>query len=221
MIQRVRDNEVGFPMDDRSVLPERFMLWIDAVGGYWVALGDDLLLGQPVVGGGADIPILGDISGRHARLRRDGEGYLLEPLRTVYVNGRRLERAAALADGARIQLGEKVRLVFRQPHPLSGTARLEFASGHRTQPPADAVLLMADSCILGPGPQCHVVCRPWTQEVVLYRHGDGLFCRAAGSWEIDRRACSPPGEQAPSRRLAADSRVSGEGFSFSLEAVRL
>lgn len=234
MIQRAFDSEVGFAMGERSVWPARLMLWIDAVGGYWVALGDDLVLGQPVVGGGADIPILGDISGRHARLRRDGEGYLLEPLRTVYVNGRRLERAAALADGARIQLGDKVRLVFRQPHPLSATARLDFASGHRTQPPADAVLLMADSCILGPGPQCHVVCRPWTQEVVLYRHGDGLFCRAAGPCEIDRQGGDKSPDRPPTRDsaavvgnrwayplLPAGCRVNGEGFSFSLEALHL
>jgi hypothetical protein len=200
-------------MNHHSSVSQRFMLWVDAVGGYWVSLADEVVLGQPTAGG-ADVPILGDISARHARLRRDGEGYLLEPLRTVYVNGRRIERPAELGDGARIQLGEKVRLVFRQPHMLSATARLEFESGHRTQPSADAILLMADSCILGPSPNCHVQCRAWTNEVVLYRHHDDLYCRAAGLWQIDQQTCRHRG------RVAAGSHVSGEGFSFSLENIR-
>ncbi|MHC4176980.1 MAG: FHA domain-containing protein, partial [Planctomycetota bacterium] len=55
---------------------ERFMLWVDAVGGFWVCLADEITLGQPVRAGLADVPILADISSRHARIRRDGEGYL-------------------------------------------------------------------------------------------------------------------------------------------------
>jgi hypothetical protein len=193
---------------------QRFMLWVDAVGGYWVSLADEIVLGQPAPGGGADVPILGDISGRHARLRRAGEGYLLEPLRTVYVNGRRIERPVELGDGARIQLGENVRLVFRQPHMLSATARLDFESCHRTQPSADAILLMADSCILGPGPNCHVQCRAWTDDVVLFRHHADLYCRTSGLWQIDGQTCRQRG------RLTAGAHVSGEGFSFSLEDIR-
>ena len=27
---------------------DRFLLWVDAVGGYWICLGDEILLGQPV-----------------------------------------------------------------------------------------------------------------------------------------------------------------------------
>ena len=59
-----------------------FMLWIDSVGGYWVCLADELIIGQP---GRADIPILADISSRHARIRRDSEGYLIDALRDVRV----------------------------------------------------------------------------------------------------------------------------------------
>ena len=49
---------------------DRFMLWVDAVGGYWVCLADELIVGQPGPTGGADIPILADISARHAGIRR-------------------------------------------------------------------------------------------------------------------------------------------------------
>ncbi len=190
---------------------DRFMLWIDSVGGYWVCLAEEVVLGQPV--GGVDVPILGDLSKRHARIRRDGEAYLVEALRPVRVAGQPVDGVATLQDRARILLGDRVELRFRKPHPLSATARLEFSSGHRTQPSSDAVLLMAETCVLGPSRQSHVVCRAWPNEVVLCRRGDELFCRTAGSFQIDGRAVKRDG------RMLANSRIEGNGFSFSLERI--
>ena len=49
-------------MDFRSEKPsDNFMLWVDAVGGFWVCMADEVLLGQPVRSGSVDVPILGDI----------------------------------------------------------------------------------------------------------------------------------------------------------------
>ncbi len=192
---------------------DKFLLWVDAVGGYWVCLGDEVTLGQPVRPGTVDIPILGDLSSRHARIHRDGEGYLIEAIREVRVDGRPVGRMASLREGSRIRLGEVVKLIFRRPHALSATARLDFASRHRTQPSSDAVLLMADSCVMGPKPYSHVVCRDWPNEVVLYRHEDHLYCRTAGPMEVDGTRCK---DRSPIRR---NSRVVGDRFSFSLEAI--
>jgi hypothetical protein len=192
---------------------DSFMLWVDAVGGFWVCLADEVILGQPARCGTADIPILADISSRHARIRRDGEGYLIEAIREVQVEGRRVDRLASLSHGNRIVLGERVRLVFRRPHALSATARLDFESHHRTYPSADAVLLMADSCILGPHSRSHVVCPDWPHEVVLYRHDEELYCRTSGDYEIDGVPCRGRG------RITRNSRVGGEGFSLKLEEI--
>ena len=197
--------------DAKSV--DRFMLWIDAVGGYWVCLADELIVGQPGDVVGADIPILADISSRHARIRRDEEGYLVDAFREVRVGGRQVAGTELLGDGCRIEIGRAVKLQMRRPHPLSLTARLDFLSRHRTQPPADAVLLLADSCVLGPKPQSHVICRDWSQEVILFRHGEKLFCHAGGRFEIDGTACKNRGQ------LNVNSRVRGEGFSFGLEPL--
>ncbi len=202
------------PMDPRcGQKTDRFLLWVDAVGGYWVCLGDEVVLGQPIGSRRVDIPILGDISSRHARIWRDGEGYLIEAIRDVWVDGRAVQRVTSLADGNRIQLGQCVALVFRRPHALSATARLDFASRHRTQPSVDAILLMADSCVLGPKAYSHVVCRHWPTEVVLYRHEDQLYCRSGGPMEVDglRREDRSP--------VTRTSRVSGDRFSFSLEPI--
>lgn len=192
---------------------DRFLLWIDAVGGYWVCLGDEVTLGQPIPQAIAEIPILGDISARHAVIRRDGEGYLLEALRPSWLDGRVVEGVRLLSHGSVIQLGDAVRLAFRRPHALSATARLDFLSRHRTQPSADAVLLMAEACVLGPRPQSHVVCREWPEEVILYRHDGQLYCRTRGWLDIDGVRYQDRGP------IHCNSRVEGEQFSFSLEAI--
>jgi hypothetical protein len=192
---------------------ERFMLWVDAIGGFWVCMDDEIRLGQPVHGNSTDVPILADVSSRHAIIRRDGEGYLIEAIRSVEVDGRPVRHSAALADGARIRLGESVQMDFHRPHPLSATARLDIVSGHNTQPRSDAVLLMADSCILGPNPHCHVVCRDWPADVVLYRQHNELYCRAPGTFEVDGVA------HRGRARVTRNSRISGDDFSFTLEEV--
>jgi hypothetical protein len=192
---------------------DKFMMWIDAVGGYWVCLSDEITIGQPATTGEIDVPILGDISPRHARIRRDGEGYLIEAIRDVRVDGRQVRPVMSLTDGCRIDLGQSVRLIFRRSHSLSGTARLDFYSRHRTQPSADAVLLMADSCILGPKQHSHVICRNWPREVILYRHDEELYCRTAGSFKIDGIPCKDRGP------VTRSSHITGDGFSMKLETI--
>jgi hypothetical protein len=104
-------------------------------------------------------------------------------------------------------------LVFRRPHALSATARLDFSSHHRTQPSADAVLLMADSCVLGPSPHSHVVCRDWPQELVLYRCENRLYCRTDGELNIDGLPCNGKGA------IQTNSRIEAKHVALSLEPM--
>jgi hypothetical protein len=73
------------------------------------------------------------------------------------------------------------------------------------------VLLMADSCVLGPNSHCHVRCRDWQRDVVLYRHGEGLQCRSAVPLVVEGEARSGPIDVLPGER------VEGESFSFTWE----
>ena len=93
------------------------------------------------------------------------------------------------------------------------SARLEIVSGHRSLPHADAVILMGESCVLGPKWQNHVVCREWNGDVVLYRSEERIMCRAMESVEIDGKLHDGRGPVRPG------SHVVGGDFSFSLEAV--
>jgi hypothetical protein len=202
------------PTVQQSTKSSRFMLWIDAVGGYLVCLGQEIILGQAVPGGQADVAIQADLSRKHARIIRVKEGYILEPLNgKTLLDGKALADAALLSDGDEFALGDSVKIRFRKPHVLSATARLEIISPHRTTPFADGVLLMAESCVLGPKWQNHVVCRDWTTDVVLYRADDKLMCRAPGSMSIDGEAREGRGALRPG------SRVVGSDFSLTLERV--
>jgi hypothetical protein len=189
------------------------------VGGYLVCLDDAVVLGQPAAGdhpsGGAPIavPILADLSRRHATIRRQAGAYVLEPVQRVSVDGRAIDGPYVLADNQVIQLGEGVRLRFTKPHALSATARLVLESHHKTQPSADAILLMADSVVLGPHRHSHVQCRDWEHDVVVYRQSDRLYCRAERPLVLDGEACEGANELAPGVR------VEGEGLAFTWEVV--
>lgn len=199
--------------DDAARSRARFLLWVDAVGGYLVCLGDDVVLGQSLPENRVDVPILADISRKHARIKRQGESYVLQPIGPVRVEGTSITEPTLLADGDEIELGRGVRLRFRKPHALSASARLEFVSRHRTQPWADGVLLMAESCVLGPKWHNHVVCRDWSDDVVLYRQQHDLYCRTMAAVEIDGKICDGRG------RIGFQSHVAGVDFSLSLEEL--
>lgn len=194
-----------------AVRNSRFVLWIDAVGGYLVCTGDCVVIGQAAPGNPVDVAVQGDVSRRHAIVSRQGEGYVLEPVQPVRVGGQTLTRPTHLVDGDVLELGGSVRIRFRQPHVLSGSARLEFVSGHRTLPLVDGVVLMAESCVLGPGATNHVVCRQWHGDLVLFRRDDQLHCRSPKSLEINGRRGSG---LIP---LNGNTRVVGEDFSLSVE----
>ena len=191
----------------------RWLLWVDAVGGFFVCQDSVVRLGQGGLDSEVEVPLLADLSRHHATIRRDEEGYTIEPLRDVWLSGQKIATAAAIKPGSLIQFGPALQMRFTCPHPLSATARLDFVSNHRTQPSAAAVLLMADTCVLGSGAHSHVMCRDWPHEVVLYRQHGQLHCRSAGPLEIDGKSYR---QQGP---LTATSHVVGEQFSFSLEAI--
>jgi uncharacterized protein YoaH (UPF0181 family) len=193
--------------------PQRALLWLDAVGGFLVCLDDCLVLGQPAGGDKIAVPIMADISRRHAVIRRDDGAYVLEPLHRTRVDGREINAPLVLGDNQLIELGDNVKVRFTKPHALSATAKLTIESHHKTQPSADAILLMADSCVLGPNRHCHVRCREWERDVVVFRQGERLFCRASEPVAMNGVAASGENE------IQSGVRVEGEHFAFTWEVV--
>lgn len=191
---------------------DRFLLWADGIGGYLVCLGDEIVLGRDSPDSQADVPLLGDLSRRHAILVRSGDGYLLRAIHPTFLNNRKVE-AATLRNGDVIRLGSSVELEFHQPSPVSTTARLVLVSRHRLRLAVDGVILMAETCLVGPSNQAHVPAPNLDAPLVLYRQGTGLWCKAPGAFEVDGRHHTV---RAP---LTMRSSVLGNEFSFSLEPL--
>jgi hypothetical protein len=190
--------------------PTRFLLWIDGVGGYMVCLGARLTFGQAFLDPHADVPLVADVSRMHATLTRDSEGYVLEAVRPVQVNGKATTRAI-LRPGDRVTLGSSCQFQFHQPVPVSASARLDLVSGHRLPVAVDAILLMADTLVLDRGPKAHVAIEDLKGPVVLFRHKDGLGVRHAGRMTVN-------GQKSPERAvLPPRAAVAAEDVAFAIE----
>ncbi len=194
-------------------LPGRFLLWIDGVGGYLVCLGGRLTFGQAILDAHVDVPLVADVSRLHASMMRDTEGYVLEAVRPIQVNGQNVTRTLLQA-GDRVTLGTSCQFVFRLPVPISNTARLDLVSGHRLPLSVDAILLMADTLVLGDEPQVHITVPDLKEPVVLFRQKDTLGIRHGGKLSIN-------GHKSGERLLLGDphATVSGENISFAIEPV--
>jgi len=181
----------------------QFLLWIDGVGGFLICLSHRVTLGQANPESIVDIPLLADVSRHHATLQRDAEGYFLEAIRKVQVNGQPTDKVL-LRSADRVTLGSSCQMQFWQPVPVSTSARLDLVSGHRFLHPVDAVLLMADTLLIGPGPQAHVVMPDLTQPLVLYRHKTSLAVRWSGSLVIDGQIHHGKGDLEPGATLQTE-----------------
>src|SRR5207253_11277807 len=88
----------------RPALGQRFLLWIDGVGGFLVCLANRVTLGQATQDGYVDVPLYADVSRLHAALTRENGNYVLEAMRQVQVNGKPAEKAL-LRPNDRVTLG--------------------------------------------------------------------------------------------------------------------
>jgi hypothetical protein len=201
-------------------------MWVDGVGGFLLLPGDDWTIGGPSGSDEAEICIQGDLTRREACIRRHGNDYVLQPLGTVFLGGRRMNRPTTLRDADQITLGKAgqqglaggtgrgVQIEFTKPHPLSSSAKLILDGRHRSRPRSDAIILLADTCILGPTRASHVSTPLAESEVaLLYRDGKWI-CRGAGETLVDG--------QSHSGRVAvpAGAKIECCGLSFTLEEAR-
>jgi hypothetical protein len=203
MIQTLKETWIHEP-------PSQYLLWVDGVGGFLVCLGRRVTVGQAGGRERPDIGVLADISRHHATIQRDAEGYYLEAVRKVTINGHQAEKAF-LHSGDRLTLGVSCQFLFTQPVPVSSSARLEPVS-HRLVQPAGVVLLMADTLVLGRG-QAHVVIDDLEKPIILHRNQAGLAIRHDGPMSINGHTFEGRGP------LEAGAKVKTEKLALALENV--
>lgn len=197
-------------LESSAGVPRR-VLWIDGVGGFLLIDRDETVLGQALSSTAVDVAIVGDLSRQAAAILRTEGDYLIQPLQPVQIDGQAVERPQLLRDGQTLQLGNRVKLRFSKSSPLSSTARLDLVSLHQFKPNVNGVLLLADSCILGPRPGSHVLCPNWKSELLLFRHASGWFFRTLDEVDVDGQTARG---QIP---LVAGMRMRGDDFSLSVE----
>lgn len=208
-----RKNGSDDTMTTEHTRGKRLIAWIDEVGGFLVCLGNEVVIGQPTPGSEIDIPIRADLSRRHATIRREGENYILTPIHQAKVDGHTMVGPTLLRDGSLVELGDSLKLRFTKPHTLSATAVLKIESKHKTEPAVDAVVLMSESCVLGPKQHSHIRCPGWESDLVLFRRGEEVQFRSKEILELnDHPGCT-------SGTIAANCRLAGEEFALSFEEV--
>jgi hypothetical protein len=192
---------------------KRYMLWVDGVGGFLLCVDPDATIGRALPDSGIEIPILGDLRRRHLRISRSGGDFIATALADVRVGDQLLTGPHLLRHNQRLMLGNSVVIEFQVPHPLSSSARLNLVSRHRTQPWSDAVILVADTLVLGPSANCHIVCPEMDGELILCLGRNGWTGRYDGNIEVDGKVFSKRAD------LAEHCRIAGDGFSLTLEGV--
>ena len=187
------------------------ILWVDGVGGFLMVDKEEIVIGQATSSSKAEVAIVGDLSRQAAAIRRTESDYLLQPLQPTQVDGVSIDRPLLLSQPAVIQLGQRVQLEFTKPSPLSATGCLRLASMNRFKPNVDGILLLADSCIIGPNPGSHVSCPNWSKELLLFRNGEQWYFRTLDEVLVNG---SPDKGQI---LVEPGLRIQGEDFSLSVE----
>ena len=199
---------------ERSASKDCYFLWVDGVGAFQLFTAGEVTLGGPTRDKEpADLVLLANLSRRHATFVRSEEGYVLEAHGACKVADRPVEGRAHLNNNYRLELGAGVRLRFRIPSVLSATAVIDFASDHRPNRSIDGVILMDETCLLGPTADNHVVCPDWNQTVLLYRKADGFWVKSQSPLSIDGKLMPESGGP-----VKPGSYVSGNDLGFRLEA---
>jgi pSer/pThr/pTyr-binding forkhead associated (FHA) protein len=154
---------------------------------------------------------MANLSRRHATLQRNAEDWFIQPHQSTVVNGRSVAGPTLLRTGDAICLAERVRLGFRIPSVLSGSAVIDFESHHRPAHSVNGIILMTDSVLLGPRKDHHICCPDWPDMVVLYQQDGILKCRSRTNLFVN-------GERVrDSMALNDGAIVSGEEFRFRIE----
>jgi hypothetical protein len=178
--------------------PGTFHWWIDSVGGYLTFTKPVIRIGQAGCDDN-DVGILADISGRHAELRRGKTGPILLAFGDTTVNGAE-GSGFLLRDGDRIRM-RSVELIYHQPLAWSSTSRLEIVSRHRLPLALDGIVMLGDTCIVGPRRDAHLPAPTWESSIFINWHKDRYWVRGPEALKIDGKEYTGWGPLSPTSEV--------------------
>jgi len=196
-----------------------FLLRVDEGGEQLVMRGESVMLGN-VRQSSADLPVLANLAGRHASIRRSMSFHggmqdaIVAEDGDVRVGGEQTSRHV-LQSGDKVRLGPALGFVYERPTSRSLTSRITLQSGFQVAG-TDRILLMKDRgrdgrILIGPGRDTHVTVAGATGEVEVFASNTGqmrVACEQGGT--IDGVAFR--GEHP----IAAGQIIEAAGVSFLL-----
>ena len=205
------DRQVGPP--EGSTLPHKL-----PQGTFPLSMHDRCGIGSEEVPRSAEegakhLGVQADLRTRHATFTREREEYRIVPHGAVRLNDAPIDGETLLRNNDRLTLGSDVSWRFLVPSPLSRSAVLRFESSHRPVPRVDGVVLLDQTCLLGPERQTHIPCPAWPESVIL-------FLREGAFWaKTDGTISNSDGKTSAPVPVNNGSILSGEEWRFRVEMM--
>ena len=171
----------------------RWRLWIDGCGGFLLLTGDRWSVGGLSSDDGlADICVRADWPRRAGTIERKGGDYFWRGTRSK--DGYEL-----ISSGRPLPIPGSATVTMKLPSPLSNSATLKLNPPHRFNEHVDGVVLVNETLLIGPQPDCHVRCPQSADRAVLTRRGNRWLGKVGMASDF---AELPPGSRIKLRSLA-------------------
>lgn len=142
----------------------RWRLWVDGCGGFLLLAGKRWTVGGVGDDRGADIRVRADLPRVAGTIERSGADYF-------WLGSRESDQRELIRSGEPLAVQGSARLSLQQPSPLCESAVLQLRAPHRFDEHVDAVVLVNETILVGPGADCHLRCRDCSERAVLIRRG--------------------------------------------------
>jgi hypothetical protein len=167
-------------------------LWIDGCGGFLLLSGDSWSVGGVSHETRADVCVRADWPRHAGTIHRDGGDYFWKEARSA-------AKHQLLASGQPLPISGSATVSLHQPSSLCDSAILTLSRPHRFDQHVDGVILVNETLLVGPSPDCHIRFRESTDRAVITRREDRWLAKIglAGDFKELR-----PGQRTMLRTLA-------------------
>ncbi len=159
-----------------SLLPERLLILVDGSGSYLLIRNPRASIGRAATDHPADIPIVSNLSERHADIARVDDDYFIFANREVNIGGKPVQQKL-LQSGDKIILGKRSKLTFNLPSRKSTSAVLDLSGSGKLPNDVKRIILFDRLATVGRKSNAHIVVPTAAEDLVLYERGGKLWLR--------------------------------------------
>lgn len=152
------------------------VLMLDGACAALLLTADVIRIGRESSHKPVEVALVADVDAHHADIYRQGEDYFLVAHGRTTVNHKAVTRVL-LRDGDRIKFAERARFVFRRPSRRSVTAVLSAGSHQRLANDVSEIVLLADTCLIGPNGRAHLQTPGCATRLVLSVNGQDVSAK--------------------------------------------